>query len=206
MTKTDEINLEETKSETTVTFKIKDDRTDIIKEWLIDIVHYNSPLKNIYDSYDTNNSVGITSIIKAQRVILNSAYKFPRIQDLPPNHYNAIVIDMRGFYADKSDFGAYKNILYGSHNLPEAYQRWWKDKNNQRNLIVGILDSKYRDFDSRAIDLQEKVHAICFMHEKTFAEGEMNSKDATILYANPESDTTHMREIWPLYPLITEES
>ena len=62
--------------------------------------------------------------------------------------------------------------------------------------MVGIFEPSYSDINSAAKELQNRVPAIGFIHEKNYIIGEINSN--IILYAHPESNTRNIREIWPL--------
>ncbi len=165
--------------------------SDAVKENTISFENFAS-YQSVTTPWDEENSPEVRDVIKAQQAILAKCIKFPEKQN--SLYFHVIIVDMRNFNSGGSDFGDYINIVYGSQDLPEEYQRSWIDQNKQRRLITGIFDPTYPD--SRAVDLQKKIHAVGFIHEKKFLPGEINSN--IMLYANPESDTENIKKIWPL--------
>lgn len=183
------------------------DKSEAIKEAVNEhegLFTYSSSIK----PEDTTNSPEVRDIIKTQNAILHKTVdrngnpaKFPERTD---NCFHAIIVDMRAFNMGLSDFGDFLNILYGSGNLPDSYQRAWINKDGKKELIRGLFDEEYPD--ARSQYLRKRIHAIGFVKEKSYERNEI--KSAIKLYANPELITNkeQMRNLWPeemqqLWPL-----
>jgi hypothetical protein len=152
---------------------------------------------------DTGNNVESLSLIRAQRRILskvateNKATKFfaPKADE-----YNIIIIDMRGFITKTSDEYDYRNILYGWNKLndheKELYGRFFIAENGEKKPILGIFDSSHPD--KRAKYLQERIHGVGFICEKTYKHGEIQGR--LILFHNPKLFKTReeLINLWPI--------
>jgi HipA-like protein len=162
---------------------------------------------------EEKNAPEVRDIIKAQNAILSKVAtvdkkgskspsrweatptKFPEITS---TKHHVIIIDMRGFLTGVSDWGDYWNILYGSANLPDEYKRWWINPRNKKSkeLIRGIFDPEYPNLRCRY--LQERIHAVGFVNEKKFTDGELTR--TLTLYGNPLffARQEDVRHLWPL--------
>jgi HipA-like protein len=199
-----------------VDFKVYNAHNDTQPTWLIELtslrdsqaVKENTIIIGNFSMYSSNtnswdklNSPEVRDIIKTQDAILNKVtkktsdglqpIKFPLIEK-KTLYIHVIIVDIRAFNAGASDFGDYINILYGSKDLPDEYKRWWKNKNEIKEPIIGIFDPNYPD--SRSKYLQQRVHAVGFIYEKSFMPGELNS--SIVLYANTKSNTENIRKLW----------
>lgn len=119
-----------------------------------------------------NSSIAI-EYIKIQNILLKKAEKFPAISENLLKCYNIIIVDMRGFLAGISDTDDYKHITHGGKDLPGKHKI---DFNGQ--LINGVFEKSHEKSAVR-----EKIHAIGFISEKTYAPNEIKSQ--TELLINP---------------------
>ena len=89
----------------------------------------------------------------------------------------------------------YENIVYGSKGLSDIYKRTWIKADGTKELILGVFDPHFPD--ARAQYLQERVHAIGFVQERTFTENEITNNIK--LYANDRFlSSEEIRKLWPL--------
>jgi transcriptional regulator with XRE-family HTH domain len=196
-----------------IDFFVDDPKTQ--KKWLFeltslstgDAVRENTYQDGNFTSYLSisslnKNSPEVREVIKVQNAIFSKIcnedgkpIKFP---EPTPNCYNVIVVDTRSFNSGISDLDDYKLIAYGNKDVYESHRQYWIDQNGQRNDIKGVFDNDHPDLRSKYI--QERIHAIAFIEEKIYSDGEINNKDKNNKYCvefltNPKLTK---KELWPL--------
>ncbi len=110
--------------------------------------------------------------------------KFPLPES---NQYHIIILDMRGFGLNGSglDEGDYKSIVDGEvdeRHVNQLTHDFNKLAEYYKNILIGIFDSRHPD--PRAKYLQERIHAVGFLNEKNYADGEI--EEILDLFPNPK--------------------
>ncbi|MGO8763092.1 MAG: hypothetical protein ACLP2P_16250 [Desulfobaccales bacterium] len=143
-------------------------------------------------------------IIKAQERIGSKLYdkkrgpiKFPK----PNEAIHMVMVDARGFLGDgQGDKADWRQIAHGPHGLKDCFIRFWTDpKTGQCAPIRGLFEQSCPLPASRVI--QERLHIIGFVCERTFEEGEI--KERAFYCGNPAMFENEEKERivisnWPL--------
>jgi hypothetical protein len=143
-------------------------------------------------------------ILKAQERIGNKLcdekqkpIKFPK----PNGAIHLLMVDARGFlgdgFGDKADW---RQIAYGPHGLEDHLIRFWTNpKTGQSAPIRGLFEKNCPILAARVI--QERLHVIGFVCERTFEPGEIKEQAFyccnSALFEDEEKVKTVMSQ-WPL--------
>ena len=186
---------------TSVDFLIHCDENKGQHNWLVeltslrdseDIKQATTQKNDIYCYISPDNNAEVKDIWRAQQVILSKVaksckkksaiipIKFP-VPNATMSTYNAIVIDMRAINLGMVDKYDLQIIMYGSQHLRNIkyglLYREFVTTDGVRKPILGICDPKYED--PRAQYFRERIHAVGFINEKTYKQGEINSEIQT---------------------------
>lgn len=123
-------------------------------------------------------------IIKAQERIGQKAFdgKLPTKFPPPTEAIHMIMVDARGFIGGGGDDADWAHIARGAAGLSVAQVRLWTDpKTGKREPIAGLFEPRCPG--RAAATVQERIHVIGFVRERTFARGEIAR--ATCYIPNP---------------------
>jgi hypothetical protein len=185
-------------NKTSVDFLIHGDENKGQHDWLVeltslrdseDIKQATTQKSGIYFYISPDNNDEVKDIWRTQQAILSKVAKKPAIPIKFPvpnaTTYNAIVIDMRAINLGKVDKYDLQIIMYGSQhlrNIDDGFlYREFITADGFRKPILGICDPKYED--PRARYFRERIHAVGFINEEKYEQGEINSHIQT--YCNP---------------------
>ncbi len=103
-------------------------------------------------------------LIKAIERIEGKASKFP-----PPtgSNFHVIIIDVRGYLGHGGDCDDYREMAYGTGAaLAPENAHWWNGQ-----PILGLFDARNSRASARLV--QQHVHYLGFVQEKSFDDGEI---------------------------------
>jgi hypothetical protein len=183
---------------TSVDFLIHGDKSKGQHDWLVeltslrdseDIKQATTQKSDMYFYISPDNNAEVKDIWRAQQAILSKVAKKPAIPIKFPlpnaTTYNVIVIDMRAINLGMVDKYDLQMIMYGSQHLRNIdhgfLYRDFVTVDGFLKPILGICDSKYED--PRAQYFRERIHAVGFINEEKYEQGEINSHIQT--YCNP---------------------
>lgn len=122
--------------------------------------------------------------IKAEERIGMKVFDGKRAVKFPERgpKYNLIVVDGRGVLGGGGDHGDWGHLTYGAVGRHPAQIHAWTDpKTGIRAPILGLYEANNPTESARVI--RERVHAIAFINERTYAAGEI--KQGLYICANP---------------------
>lgn len=170
---------------TSVDFLIKDKEQH---EWLVELtslrdgehIKQDTNLnEGMYSYISPDNNAEVKDIHRAQQAILckvakngDTPIKFPET-NTGCKKYNIIIVDMRAINFGMVDNWDLQAIMFGCKHLNEYY-REFIDKEGKAHPIMGICDLDYSDL--RAKYFRERVHAVGFINEKEYKEGEISTQ------------------------------
>lgn len=147
-------------------------------------------------------------IIKAQERISAKVYdnrrKLPIKFPLPNAHLSMILVDARGYLGGQGDQWDWHHIALGAAGLESHYVRTWPNRETGlRGPIYGLFERN--NIRAAPILLQERVHFLGFICEKSFADDELFGRIE--YYANPHlfRSMSDKNKALASFPLMIQE-
>jgi hypothetical protein len=147
-------------------------------------------------------------IITAQQKIGEKAYSRGRPTKFPPldGSVRLILTDIRGYLDEGGDHWDYYEMAYGWRGLPPTMRdyltHFWQNRAGQFEPIKGLFEQDNPLMAAHYV--QERIHFLGFVRERTFKEGEI--QDWSLLLPNPQllrSIEEQERTYWT-YPLANQ--